>query len=156
MTILFIVVVFFACWLIGKILQKLTEFWADQGIKKSVAREKRKLERYHKEHEIEEEKRVRPHVKKYENSPFLKLVVDNILDQSQGGVISYIKITKWTLDFDVHKCDNEDYSIFDDKGLPIYSSIHIKFNDLGYQSISDDNHLEGFAKALNLRLGGRY
>lgn len=135
-------------WLIGKAILAL----CDYDDKRQKKKEERKHEKYVREQKIQHDNKISPYRKKYSDSSFLKEISEIIISKTSGMQIEHIDIYKseisvYSLKVDLNGYVSEPYSENKDK---------IIFKDQGYQSIPDDNHLEGFSYALNDRLGNNF
>lgn len=144
-----IVGIFIVLWLIGLLLRKATEVMCNHHDKRCAKKQERKLEKYIRKQIIQHDNTISPYRKKYSDSSFLKEISEIIISKTSGMQISRIiiksyKISVYSLKVDLNGYVSEPYSENNDE---------IIFEDQGYQSIPDDNHLEGFSYALNDRLG---
>jgi len=144
-----IVGVFVVLWLIGLLLRKLTEVICKHDAKRWTKKREREQEKCNIKYQAQHDNAIAPFRKKYSNSEFLNDIFKAIKSNANGIQISQIRISSSQISVYAIKVDVNGYV------LEPYSETeeNIIFKDQGYQSIPDDNHLEGFSYALNDRIG---
>lgn len=147
-----ILIIFLILWLLGRIMVRLTEMSGYKSTRKLEEKNRRNIEKY----AIEHENAMRPFAGKYVNSSFMDVILQKIDECLQGRSIYRVYISHRELKVDMIQFDHEGYVVHDGRYNMAIASVCIKYSDLGYQSVPDDDHLEGFAMALNSRFDNEY